>query len=138
VLKHILESSYTQLNYTINAKLPSICAKTGKLPFAIQKSLIHIIHRIGLISTFPASVVDLLFVPCAVLVAVLSKAETYRSHTGKISRHFWLWSLPPFGNQGEIAYLTYYKEFGDTALRLTASGVHKIESIIGNGLCGRW
>jgi len=101
--------------------------------------LIYKKYRIGLISTFPAFVVDLLFVQCALLVAVLSKAETYRSHTGKISRHFWLWSLPPFGNQGEIAYLTYYKEFGNiTALRLTASGVHKIESIVGNGLCGRW
>jgi len=65
--------------------------------------------------------------------------KMYRSHSGNLER-FHYWHKNKDNDEGDLFIITYMKEYADTGLRLTASGVQRIrfDGIPGLSPCGRW
>jgi len=61
----------------------------------------------------------------------------FRSHSGNLER-FHYWESNKGGDVADLYTITYVKEYADTGLRLTASGLHRIFPHAGFSLCGRW
>jgi len=63
----------------------------------------------------------------------------FRNHMGQIASHPYN-ELRADADQGYVVSFTYTKMYRDTALRLTATGDHRIQydANMGNSQCGRW
>jgi len=61
------------------------------------------------------------------------------SHSGNLER-FHYWASNKDDDEGDLFTITYVKEYADTGLRLTASGVHRVMYDYSQGFysCGRW
>jgi len=61
----------------------------------------------------------------------------FRSHSGNLER-FHYFASNKGDDEGDLFTITYVKEYADTGLRLTASGLHRISPGAGFSSCGRW
>lgn len=61
----------------------------------------------------------------------------YKSMHANIEHLQW-YSMNKGDDNADIQSITYVKEYNDTALRLTSTGVHRVMQQGGNSQCGRW
>jgi len=74
-----------------------------------------------------------------IFLVISHNQKMFRSHSGNLER-FHYWASNKGGDVEDLYTITYVKEYADTALRLTASGVHRImyKHPEGYSACGRW
>ena len=65
------------------------------------------------------------------------KGVVYKTLTGYLSRYHY-YSLDDDTNVGTILAITYNKQFSNTGLRLTSSGVHMDKPCCGTFHCAQW